>query len=320
MKRFRALRTTLVIAGAIFLCAQMSAELTVRRCRRAAETGAPGLERPRTVLSLFIGKLEELVGDVLLLKADNYFHGQTSLLGQTRVGKCDCMHEHHEHAHEHHEDAHGHGHEAHHNGHEAEHHGDHEAHRGTGALSYDHFLYRQYLKVAPTVHVHLHRREEIVPWLYASVRLNAGNERAAVLTAYWLGRQLDRPREAEQVLRAALAVRPSSWRLQAALAWLHYHEGRFGPALRQCTSAIRLFEPVKDEEQARLELAELWRLASVCHETLGNLERAVACAETVARILPECRKSPKRLVELRARLEAESPAQAEPSDPHSSRP
>ena len=39
MKRFCALRTTLMIAGAIFVCAQMSAELTTRGCRRVCESG-----------------------------------------------------------------------------------------------------------------------------------------------------------------------------------------------------------------------------------------------------------------------------------------
>ena len=305
MKRYRVLRMTLPIAAALFLCAQMSAELTVRRCRLAAESEASTFRPPRTVLSLFIGKLEELVGDVLLLKADNYFHGQTSLLGHTRVGECDHGLGHH--AHEHHEGGCGHGEHAAHAHHEPHHHVER-------ALSYEHFLWRQYVKVAPAAHVHIQRQEEIVPWLYASVRLNAGNERAAVITAYWLNRQLDRPRDAERVLRAALAERPSSWRLRAELAWLHYGEGRFGVALRQCKSAIALFEPALDEEASRLDLAELWRLASACQEELGRLAQAVACAEIVAEILPENDAARERLNELRARLQAAPPGFGEPSD------
>jgi len=319
VRRFRALRIPLVVVGAVFLCAQMSAELTVRACRRTNEGGGRGLRRPRTVLSLFIGRLEELVGDVLLLKADNCFHGQTSLLGRTRVGECHQAHSHHEHAcgpggggshdHDHEHCCDGHGEPAH------DHHADGAGHEGGGALSYEHFLYRQYLKVAPTAHVHLGRHEEIVPWLYASVRLNAGNERAAVVAAYWLDGQLDRPREAERVLRAALAVRPSSWRLRAELGWLHYNEGRFGQALRQCESAIRLFEPSTDEAQAdgasaALDLAGLWRLASACHEQLGDLGGAAACAEKVAEILPESAAARERLHELRARLGGEAGAEA----------
>lgn len=323
MRRFRALRIPLAIVGAVFLCAQMSAELTVRACRRAAESGGRGLRRPRTVLSLFIGRLEELVGDVLLLKADNCFHGQTSLLGRTRVGECDHALSHHEHArgpseggakhHDHEHSCGGHG-EA------APHDPDGTDHEGGGPLPYEHFLYRQYLKVAPTAHVHLGRHEEIMPWLYASVRLNAGNERAAILAAYWLDGQLDRPREAERVLRAALAARPSSWRLRAELGWLHYNEGRFGQALRQCESAIRLFEPPASEAQAALDLAALWRLASACHEKLGDLAGAVACAAMVTEILPESEAARERLDELRARLGGEAGAEAGGPPPSSGRP
>jgi tetratricopeptide (TPR) repeat protein len=305
MKRYRVLRTALPIAAALFLCAQMSAELTVRRCRLAAESEASTWGPPRTVLSLFIGKLEELVGDVLLLKADNYFHGQTSLLGHTRVGECDHGLGHH--AHGHHECTCGHDTHGPHAHHEPHHHAE-------AALGYEHFLYRQFLKVAPTAHVHIQRHEEIVPWLYASVRLNARNERAAVVAAYWLNRQLDRPRDAERVLRAALAERPSSWRLRGELAWLHYGEGRFGVALRQCKSAITLFRPEADEEASRLDLARLWRLASACQEELGHLAQAVACAEIVAGILQENEAAQERLDELKARLEAEPPGSGEPSD------
>jgi len=294
MKRFGTLRTTLAIGGALFLCAQMSAEITVRGCRLAAESGGSGVARPRTVLSLFIGRVEALVGDILLLKADNYFHGQTSLLGRTRVGECEHGLDHHACAcHEHHEH------------HEGEHHHAH------GALAYDHFLYRQYVKVASTAHVHLRRHEEIVPWLYASVRLNPANERAAVVAAYWLARQLDEPREAERVLRAALAERPSSWRLRAALAWLHFDEGRFGPALSQCESALGLFEPVESGEDGAHDLAELWRLASACQEGLDHLDKALACAQVVVTLLPESEAARERLDELKALVAGRSEGPSE---------
>jgi len=304
VKRLWALRVTMAIAGAVFLCAQMSAELTVRRCRRACEADLPAGQQPRTFLSLFIGKLEALVGDVLLLKADNYFHGQTSLLGRTRVGECGHSLGHGGHGHDHeHACHHGPGHDGeHHHAADAEH-VEHEP-----GLSYDHFLYRQYTKIASTAHVHLGQHEEIVPWLYAGVRLNPGNERAAVVTAYWLGQQLDRPEAAERVLRAALAERPTSWRLHAELGWLHYRLGRYGPALRQCARALGLFEPGEDEEQAGLDLAELWRLASACQEALGDLERAVACAAEVVRLLPDLSAARSRLEQLRARLDASAGA------------
>ena len=129
MKRLRAVHVSFMIAAAVLLCAQMSAELTVRGCRRSDGEGVFSPSAGRSPLSLAIGRLEELVGDVLLLKADNYFHGQTSVLGTTRVGDCGAMyggvgeldadnHE-HEHAHDHaHNDAHDH---AHSDAHEHEH-------------------------------------------------------------------------------------------------------------------------------------------------------------------------------------------------------
>lgn len=291
MKQLRAVHVLLMIAAAVLLCAQMSAELTVRGCRRSDGDGVFGRSAGRSPLSLAIGRLEELVGDMLLLKADNYYHGQTSLLGSTRVGECHAMYDG---EHDVHEDGHGHEH-----GHE---HGD-EHDSAAHALSYDHFFYRQYTKVASTAHVHLGSSEEIVPWLYASVKFNPGNERAALVTTYWLSQQLDEPEQAERVLRAALAKRPTSWRLHAELAWLHFRQERNGPALRQCASALRLFEPGEDAEQARLDLAGLWRLAGACQERLGNLERAVACAEEVVRLVPRSPSARHRLDELRARLD-----------------
>jgi len=287
MKRYSRLRAALILMGALFLCAQMSAELTVRGCRRAAEAGGLGPQRPRTVLSLFVGELEELVGRVLLLKADSYFHGQTSILGDTRI------HDESEAWASREDDAPG-----------AEHRAPGQSSRER-AVSYDHLLYRQYTKVASTAHVHLDRGEEIVPWLYASVRLNPGDERAAVMTAYWLGQRLGQPRKAEQVLRAALAERPSSWRLRAELGWLHYRQGRYGAALRQCSSALQLFEAGDDAEQARLDLAELWRLAGACQEALGDLERAIACAEQVVALVPQSRPARDRLERLRMELDGE---------------
>jgi tetratricopeptide (TPR) repeat protein len=313
MKRYSMLRTALAVVGAVLLCAQMSAELSVRANRRAAAAVGLGPQRPRTVLSLFIGRLDELVGNILLLKADNYFHGQTSLLGETRVGTGDAMSARVEdahpgeggscHGHEH-GDCHGEGCRCHeHDGFQDEH---ASSHVGGAALGYDHFFYRQYAKVASTAHLHLEQPEEIVPWLYASVKLNPGNERAAVVTAYWLERRLGRPREAEQVLRAALDARPSSWRLHAELAWLHYHEGRHAPALRQISSAMTLFKPDDDAEGPRLDLAELWRLAGACQEALGDLERAVACAEQVVELVPTSLAARDRLERLRAELNAGS--------------
>jgi len=324
VKRLWALRVTMAIVGAVFLCAQMCAELMVRQCRRACEAELPVGQQPHTFLSLFIGRLESLAGDVLLLKADNYFHGQTSLLGRTRVGECAHSlgpggHEHDDACHHEHACHDGPGHDDHDHHHTADaEHDDHPEHEP--GLSYDHFLYRQYAKIASTAHVHLGQHEEIVPWLYASVRLNPGNERAAVVTAYWLAQQLDRPAAAERVLRAALGERPSSWRLHAELGWLHYRLGRYGPALQQCTSALGFFEPDDDEQQARLDLAELWRLASACQEALGDLERAVACAEEVVRLLPDSEAARTRLEHLRARLDAsaetEGGASASPGDSH----
>jgi hypothetical protein len=302
VKRLRAVHVSILIVIAVLLCAQMSAELTVRACRRSDGRGVFGPAERRSPLSLVVGRLEELVGDLLLLKADNYFHGQTSLLGHERMNQ----------ELEEGEEPGGH----------VEHQHDHGEHDHGGApdglccggqgLAYDHFLYRLYVKVAPTAHVHLHRAEEIVPWLCASVRLNPGNERAAIVTAYWLARQLGKPREAETVLRAALARRPSSWRLRADLAWVHFDQGRFGPALRQCESALRLFRPGQDDEQARTDLAELWRLASACHEALGELAGAVACTERVAELLPASAGAREHLERLRALLAEHGPAGGSP--------
>lgn len=319
MKRWRTLMVLFPLVSALWLCAQLGSELTVRGCRRAEGDGVFGVAGRRTVCSLVVGRLEELVGDLLLLKADNYYHGQTSLLGRVRLHEGAHEHEGHHECHDHHH---------HHDGHggevepadeldevSPEHHGHCD---GKGGLAYDHFFYRQYTKVASTAHEHLDASEELVPWLYASVRLNPGNERSAILTAYWLTEQLDRSDDAERILRAALAERPFSWRLRAELSWHHYRHGRFGPALRQCASALQLFKPDPDEEQARLDLARLWRLASACQEALGDIERALACAERVVTLVPASEAARHRVEVLRARL-THAPS-ATSADPDSAEP
>ena len=76
-----------------------------------------------------------------------------------------------------------------------------------------------------TEHSHLaHGNErEILPWLEMAADLDPQRVETYVVTSYWLSKEMNKPREAEQFLRRGLQANPGSYEILFELGRLYQH-------------------------------------------------------------------------------------------------
>jgi tetratricopeptide (TPR) repeat protein len=79
-------------------------------------------------------------------------------------------------------------------------------------------------RFAITKHTHLSNSmvREMLPWLRLSAELDPHRIETYTVTAYWLRRDLGRPKEAEQFLREGLMANPASYAILIDLGRLYY--------------------------------------------------------------------------------------------------
>jgi tetratricopeptide (TPR) repeat protein len=255
------------LALMLFSCGLISTEIIYRQNRDADFSSAPpAASAKNSILSTVVGELEGLIGDILVLKADVYFHGMSSYTQYlNRHSDCHLDHDHEHHQHEH-EDG------------------------------FNHFLYNKYRKICPTEHVHLDDDKEILPWLAASMRLNPHNIRAYIISSYWVGQRLKKWDQAEKIFHEGIRYNPKTWQLYYELGKLYAIKEEYQSALVQYNNALKVF-PEKMSEEDAFDCANLWRSVGGSHEKLGDYINAVAAYQKVVKLNP-CEKSLEKLQKL----------------------
>jgi len=251
----------------LFVCGFAATEIIFRQHQiiELSSDAPPGPER-RTILSVFIGQLENLIGDMMILKADVYLHGMlsyTEYIGEKKHHGEQCHaleHNHHEHA-------------------EADHH-DH--HHESG---FNNFFFKKYQKVRSSEHVHIDNDKELAPWLAASTRLNPHNIRAFLIGAYWVGHRMKKWDEAEKLLREGIRYNSKNWQLRYELGNLYTAQEKYQQALAQYVKAEKLF-PQQRQDELKLELCNLWRSTAGAYEKLTAYDKAIAAYRKILELNP----------------------------------
>ena len=287
----------ITISLMLFICAVICTEIIVRQSEAAGLELKDGVYAGRqTVLSTVIGRLESLVGDMMIMKADAYFHGMSSYMeyagSKSKQGRVctqiegphdHCDHEHHKHD---------------------EHCGHQHAEKEHIETGFDNFFFQKYQAVSSSEHVHLEDDKELLPWLSASIRLNPHNVRAFIISAYWVGNRLKKQDQAERIIREGLRYNNTNWQLRYELGKIHASREEYKKATVQYLNAIRFF-PNKPFEESELEQANIWRSIAGVYEERGLYDEAVEAYSNVLRLHP-LEQSYRRLEELKLKSNSNS--------------
>ena len=175
-------------------------------CRFLVPTETMPQKSDSDPLAILFGDVRMLIGRRMIGKADEYFHG-----GVTDI---DCTLEHNHHEHEHGGD--------HEQAEEDEHHGHHE-HHGEEEETHDeaapvHAPWRFVTRATrlPSIERHLEGESsrEILPWLWAALRVDSGNVSAYANAAYVLDSLYGDKDKAISVLEEGLTTNPGSSELE----------------------------------------------------------------------------------------------------------
>ncbi len=166
-------------------------------------------------LAILFGDVRMLIGRRMIGKADEYFHG-----GVTDID-CSLEHSHHNHAHDH--DHHNHD----HHDHDHDHHGDHDQHDQHDHQDFhdekeDHEAVRAPWRFVtrairlPSIERHLEGESsrEILPWLWAALRVDSGNVNAYANAAYVLDALYGDKDKALAVIEEGRKTNPDSSELE----------------------------------------------------------------------------------------------------------
>ena len=159
-------------------------------------------------LAILFGDVRMLIGRRMIGKADEYFHG-----GVTDID-CSLEHRHHGHDHDHggeHEPHAEHEHDGHHE-HDVE---EEEAHGEAAPLRAPwHFVTRAIRLPSIERHLEGESTREILPWLWAALRVDSGNVNAYANAAYVLDSLYGDKDKSLAVLEEGLATNPESAELE----------------------------------------------------------------------------------------------------------
>lgn len=197
-------------------------------------------------LTHFLGSAKEAIGDKLLLKADAYLHG----------------------------------------GVEAEHdeplEDDEKAREEVAHQKPRDWIARVNAVVREHRHEHLKKEElkELVPLLALAVELDPHNVTGVLSTGYWLERQLDRPKEAAEVLEKGAVDNPESWEIEQALGELRFRQKDYPAAGFHLEKALKKSASVDLNRSSKslmlYHLGESRRLAGSREGALEAYRQALA--------------------------------------------
>ena len=175
-------------------------------CRFLVPTEAMPQKSDSDPLAILFGDVRMLIGRRMIGKADEYFHG-----GVTDID-CSLEHNHHDHDHDHGE---GHAEEHAHHGHHEHHEMEEESHGEAAPVRAPwHFVTRAIRLPSIERHLEGESTREILPWLWAALRVDSGNVSAYANAAYVLDSLYGDKDKALAVLEEGLTTNPGSSELE----------------------------------------------------------------------------------------------------------
>jgi tetratricopeptide (TPR) repeat protein len=170
-------------------------------------------------------------------------------------------------------------------------------------------------KFAITSHTHLAggKEREILPWLRLSADMDPHRIETYTVAAYWLRRELGKPREAEQFLREGLQANPKSYEILFELGRIA-EENSHDPARARnlWELAYRRWQeregPKPEADRDRLSLDAITTHLAGVEEQEGNLEKAIFWLEQAKQASPDPNSLQEQIERLRGRLRESQPA------------
>lgn len=156
--------------------------------------------------------------------------------------------------------------------------------------------------VHPSEHLHLSgdRIQEMMPWLWLSLRADPHNVDAHVTVAFWLSRAMGRHDLAHEVLRVATINNPTNAVLYAERGRIFVRQGRWTESRAMFDHGIAVLEAARSErdDEARFDMAELLFYRSLLDEEGGRLDVARAGYEALLDLFPDRQGVRNRLLAL----------------------
>ncbi len=251
--------------SAVFICLIAAALLAVKidLYDQAYAIGRPVSDAP--VFVRFLGEGRSIVSSLSVLQADRYFHGGVEHIqcGHEKgiaIAQRDIEH------YEQHK---------------------HESNSGAPGRSKYNILLNISRALEITDHVHLHgdQLKEIIPWLYYAAEIDPHNERAYVLTGFYLCDRLGKVDQAIAFLRKGLSKNPGSWEINAELGRIYFeHVKNYEVAEQYLSRAWILIQGVPhDKFQERPILAYLTKI----YEALGKKKDALFFYRRLDELFPK---------------------------------
>lgn len=172
-------------------------------------------------------------------------------------------------------------------------------------LKKDHPLLRMTKAITPP-HGHYHRSgqqvQEIIPWLWLSVRADPQNTSGWLIAAFWIANELNRPDIAFKLLAEARSYNPSAYELYLDEGRLAIHFLMLQHAARMLDRGLQLCKVLQDHEDTDIVTARamMLQLRSLVHEANGETAAAIECLQDVQRLLPDKHGINDRIAELRS--------------------
>ncbi|MFH2144982.1 MAG: hypothetical protein ABII75_03025 [Candidatus Omnitrophota bacterium] len=241
-------------AGIIFILVFLAGQIDdyFLRCYAAAS--------PRTnndiILKIF-GQLQQDIGLMVYLKADQYYHGGTHH-PQHKTAKCL---------------------------------GKEPSGYAPGAKKADFetkdFFTRIYHATREQSVRHLSdgQSREITPWFYLATKLDPQNIKAYVIGGYWLGMRLGKPDEALKFLRQGLFSNPDAWQIYEQVADIYFLVKK--DYRKSAVYFERAYSLFNKSDTDVFELKHLLVFLAASYEFLGEYPAALKYHEKLLKINPD---------------------------------
>ena len=146
-------------------------------------------------------------------------------------------------------------------------------------------------RLHPRSHRHVGGNEskEIVPWLWASVRLDPHNLLAWQVTAYWLARQVGKPEEGIRLIQEAIRLNPDSAELEFCRGELLAVLKRQDESAAAFRLALGKWKPEvagEDPEDLKFLKTRILVYLGDYAERAGRTQEALGCFQDALRVTP----------------------------------
>ena len=153
--------------------------------------------------------------------------------------------------------------------------------------------------IQPTGHVHPRDREinEILPWLRVATALDPHNVDAFLNAAYWISGQGGRSDLGEAIFLEAQRYNPDDYRIFQEKGLYYVREKKDHQATHALDRAIQLWPSRQDpdDEQTRLDLAQILTIRAFLYEIAGEKEQALGLFKQASSMFPNNQGLAKRV-------------------------